>query len=358
MGNAFSSSNLDKTFEAVTHHEIKAWRCMRSGYGLKPKLRLDNTDDRTFFMTNGMVTLQGIFDGHGGSRCSDYLNQFFPGFLIEAITPVLSSEIAEHLIHDALRPVITQAFLDFNIKIHASHVTGGSTATIVIFTKHFGTVCYVGDSPFLVKTQDGQILAKMTIDHSPDNLDEVARVLRLGGRIGSAITGSDMKYVFDDKNAQCIASTRSFGHSPDNCGHDAIISAVPDFVTFEIPVGKIIMSFLFTDFVTEMIVNVPEPAIRNARDFADVIPQIPSDIDPKAIEISLPTFVDNIVESFRFEGTYCGDNACVNYVIIPPCEVAPSVSVRDVATACVVTERDAEEPAAKVRVIDTSASGV
>lgn len=315
MAQVFSPIHSDRAFEGFARYGASFFRYSRDGYGN------GKTDDRSFTLTGDNITIQGILDGHGGSACAVYLNDRLPDAMRDAIAAISSSGISEDQIHATLRPVLTKLFLDFNAVIRAEGVRGGSTATIVITTKSFGTVCFVGDSPFVIKTEDGHILAQMTYHHSPDNAAEVARVVAAGGKIQPGPMSPDANYVFDEF-ATCLGVSRAFGHDRGGRGADAVICAVPDFETFAIPEGTTIVSVLCTDFVTEEIADTigsdgrPTKAIRNQRDFVtEVVPEI-SAIDIKTIETSLPAYVDRIVDQFCIGGHYCGDNACVNVAIL------------------------------------------
>jgi len=319
MQNVFSPDHSDKSFETAYKDGVMNYRYYRDGYGN------GKTDDRSFVLTLGEITIQGMLDGHSGSKCVDYIYEHFPGVLINAIMPILKSEMSEDEMHKSLRPVITQAFIDFNIRIHTDKISGGSTATIIIITKSFGTVCFIGDSPYLIMTENKEILAQMTTDHSPDNPSEVERVTKAGGRIGATFNGPDTRGVFHGPLIQGLAMSRGFGHLLPS-GEQSSVIAEPDYNTFEIPKGQKIILCSCTDFVTEKIVNVldlygrPVKKIRNQRNFVD-------EVCPELLKINLDTietvgtfirsFVDTIVDGFCFNGRYCGDNACISVTVIP-----------------------------------------
>lgn len=331
MQNIFSPDHSDKSFQTAYKDDVMNYRYSRDGYGN------GKTDDRSFVLTLGKITIQGMFDGHSGSKCVDYIYEHFPGILTNTIMPILRSEMSEDEMHKSLRPAITQAFIDFNIRIHTNKISGGSTATIIIITKSLGTVCFIGDSPYLIMTENKQILTQMTTDHSPDNPSEVERVTKSGGRIGATFNGPDTLGVFHGPFIQGLAMTRGFGHLL-HSGEKSSVIADPDFNTFEIPEGQRIIVCSCTDFVTEKIVNLldlygrPVKKIRNQRNFVDEVCQELLTLNLDTVETTglfIRSFVDNIVESFCFNGRYSGDNACITITIIPAREMTIKTFVKD-----------------------------
>eukprot|EP00406_Dinophysis_acuminata_P065989 CAMPEP_0179281466 /NCGR_PEP_ID=MMETSP0797-20121207/37166_1 /TAXON_ID=47934 /ORGANISM="Dinophysis acuminata, Strain DAEP01" /LENGTH=427 /DNA_ID=CAMNT_0020990171 /DNA_START=101 /DNA_END=1384 /DNA_ORIENTATION=+ len=130
----------------------------------------------------------GVFDGHGGDKCSAY------------VSPKLREELETHgcpkddaAIKDLILRV-DQAYLD-------TEQPSGSTATMCIVQKsassdkHKLTVINAGDSRILLGRRDGTIVdgggtdQGLTRDHKPSDPDERERIYRCGGTVEEAAGG-------------------------------------------------------------------------------------------------------------------------------------------------------------------------
>jgi len=314
MQNIVSPNRVDKLFDTNYNEEVLSYSYSRNGCGK------NNTHDRSSSMTKSGITINSIFDGHGqlGYICADYLNNHLPDILMTKITPIIKSGMIENQIISTLQQVITKTFQDFNMNIRDKSIPGGSTATVVIITKKFGMVCFIGDSPFFIKTQSGKILAQTTTNHSYNNESERRRVELAGGAFMSTSSGYDCIGVWDGPLNQGVLPSRAFGHFL----LSGVVSSIipdPEFITFEIPDGEIVMSFLFTDFVTEEIGSQMDQygyscyVIRNQRNFVeDICPMFlnlyPNDISNflRLFSVGLP--LKGGLERWRTSKTICPPN--------------------------------------------------
>ena len=128
------------------------------------------------------ISFFGIYDGHGGEGCSEYLkdnlhklicnnNEFFPDNVLEAIK--LGFQKAEN---DFIN---NYALNDKKEIIDRS----GSCAVIVLMVDKKIYVANVGDSRCLVSMENGKKYIEATKDHKPNYPNEVKRIQKYGGNI-------------------------------------------------------------------------------------------------------------------------------------------------------------------------------
>lgn len=125
----------------------------------------------------------GVFDGHGGGACSE--------FVAERLTAELEKNGCPK--DDA---AVKKIFLDTDKEFLDSDKPSGSTATMCIVRKpakagdkHLLHVVNAGDSRVLLGRRDGTIVdgggtdEGLTKDHKPDDPSERERIERCGGRV-------------------------------------------------------------------------------------------------------------------------------------------------------------------------------
>lgn len=172
----------------------------------------------------------GVFDGHGGSACSEFIAERYLRELEENGPP--SDKAMSSL---ALK--FDQEFLD-------SEQTSGSTGTFVVVTvpekpggKYKLRVGNVGDSRILLAHEDGTIYQgpgtdfALTTDHKPDLKSEEERIYRCGGNVQTAHAG--VSRVNGD-----LAVSRAFGDRQHKMTggpnqEDRPVCAVPELLTLE-----------------------------------------------------------------------------------------------------------------------------
>jgi len=165
----------------------------------------------------------GIFDGHGGSRASNYLAQN------------LSALIAEQKGSDACLNISNALVaVEKNIKAEAFH--DGSTAVVVNVvsnSKNKSTLCHfinTGDSRAVlghIAPARQYTVSFFTKDHVPSRDDERKRVLQAGGYISSD------EYVYANAYSHGLAMTRSIGDRGEDPEKKVII-ATPECTTCDI----------------------------------------------------------------------------------------------------------------------------
>ena len=128
------------------------------------------------------ISFFGIYDGHGGEGCSEYLrdnlhklicinNEFFPDNIPEAIK--LGFQKAENDFINNYSLNEKKEIID----------RSGSCAVIILIVDKKIYVANVGDSRCLVSMENGKKLLEVTKDHKPNSPNEIKRIKRYGGNI-------------------------------------------------------------------------------------------------------------------------------------------------------------------------------
>jgi len=121
----------------------------------------------------------GVYDGHGGARCSKYLETA----MVKAV-----GELEDPTNEGALKKVCMAVDAEFLKR--EDEREDGSTAVFCVVTPQEGKKVYnitaanIGDSRALLIRADGKIEA-MTEDHKPNNAEEMERITRAGGSVSS-----------------------------------------------------------------------------------------------------------------------------------------------------------------------------
>jgi len=170
----------------------------------------------------------GVFDGHGGDQCSNFIEKRVVKELEEVGPPADDAAMKELMLR------LDREFL-------ATGQPSGSTGTFALVTPNAGEKGYqlrvgnIGDSRVVLGHIDGSIFEGpgtdfgLTTDHKPDHPDEIARIERTGGHIedvqGVARVNGD------------LAVSRAFGDAPHKQTggpkqEDHPVSAEPEMATF------------------------------------------------------------------------------------------------------------------------------
>ncbi|XP_060560245.1 TGF-beta-activated kinase 1 and MAP3K7-binding protein 1-like [Ruditapes philippinarum] len=173
-------------------------------------------EDKNFHFSQDGVCLYGVFDGHDGSRASNFAAQRMPAELLlgqlsgkttdEEIKEVLYQAFVEveksffESIDEQLVARTTlqlqlpegisyheacQQYPDIISKLHAldKEISGGTTGTVVLIYNNKLYVANVGDTrALLVQTDAGGIMSvrQLTVDHTIDSEQEQVRLRTLG----------------------------------------------------------------------------------------------------------------------------------------------------------------------------------
>ena len=128
------------------------------------------------------VSFFGIYDGHGGEGCSEYLrdhlhklicedNEYFPGNVIEAIKLGFKKAENNFMNNHALNE--KKEIVD----------RSGSCAVVVIMVDKKIYIANVGDSRCILSMDNGKKFIEVTKDHKPNSPNEMKRIKKYGGNI-------------------------------------------------------------------------------------------------------------------------------------------------------------------------------
>jgi len=165
------------------------------------------------------LSMFGVYDGHRGSRCSKYLEDYLPTVVGELDNPCGEKEL-------------TKAMVEFDSKFlsHEDMRQDGSTCVFALCQPLGGaegcrkgykvTVCNVGDSRAILIRSNGRMIP-LTADHKPENAAERRRIRLAGG------------YVKQNRVDGQLALSRAFGdwsykNNPSLSYQQQKVTAIPD----------------------------------------------------------------------------------------------------------------------------------
>jgi len=128
------------------------------------------------------ISFFGIYDGHGGEGCSEYLrdnlhklicnnNEYFPDNIPEAIKLGFQKAEKDFINNYALND--KKEIID----------RSGSCAVIILIIDKKAYIANVGDSRCLLSMENGKKFIEVTKDHKPNSPNEVKRIKKYGGNI-------------------------------------------------------------------------------------------------------------------------------------------------------------------------------
>mmetsp|Transcript_6807 Transcript_6807/g.12299 ORF Transcript_6807/g.12299 Transcript_6807/m.12299 type:complete len:260 (-) Transcript_6807:1138-1917(-) len=122
----------------------------------------------------------GVYDGHGGSGCADFLRDNLHHFVIKEETFPWNPK-------EALRRGFASAERAFTESVssidHNVSDRSGSCAVVLLIV---GDMCYcanVGDSRAVLSSDQGTRVFPLTKDHKPNEENEARRILTAGGKV-------------------------------------------------------------------------------------------------------------------------------------------------------------------------------
>ena len=196
------------------------------------------------------ISYFGVFDGHAGYKCADYLkdnllkkisnNIFFPTDIKNAIKFGFQSVEKEFLENYAIK----------NKKVIER---SGSCALILLSINDKVYVANVGDSRCILSCKNGKILKDVTRDHKPNYPYEKERILKYNGNIYQSetpleidIDDEEENSLFKDKvilgpfrvNPGRLSVSRTIGDieakNPEYGGNPNVIISEPDIFIYDL----------------------------------------------------------------------------------------------------------------------------
>lgn len=141
------------------------------------------------FIANGKtisphISYFGIFDGHGGEACSNFLKDKLDSFLFNSnLFPASPIQAIKEAFMVAENTFMSKA-IDRNIILDRS----GSCACVILIINDMLYAINLGDSRALLSSDSGQTLRQITRDHKPDDPIEKNRIENAGAVVYYANT--------------------------------------------------------------------------------------------------------------------------------------------------------------------------
>ena len=144
---------------------------------------------------NPNISYFGIYDGHGGYKCSDFLKEKFDTFLFnsnyfpsnppKALNEacIKSEQVFESMVIDAQKKLLVDK--------------SGSCALSALFINNMCYIAFLGDSRGLYSYDGGNQLFQISKDHKPNDQTEKIRIEKYGGNIYK-----DVRLKIDGKRIQ------------------------------------------------------------------------------------------------------------------------------------------------------------
>ena len=168
-------------------------------------LNLNKTSDKL-----NPINLFGIYDGHGGSKVSEYLSKNIPTYYCHPQMKTPFNKEYHVNLFDEIQKKLLEKKIGYSM---------GSTCLLNIMYKykdeHHMNIVNIGDSRLTIVYKNGSS-KQITVDHKPDNDDEIQRIQKMGGEI---YLDSENVYRIGD-----LSLSRAFGDG-DNAPY---ISQKPD----------------------------------------------------------------------------------------------------------------------------------
>lgn len=123
------------------------------------------------------LNLFGIYDGHGGTKVSEYLEEHIPTFYCQKhLTPPFSKEY-HYKIFEQIQKNLLESKIGYSM---------GSTCLLNIMYKYNNeihmNIVNLGDSRLTIVYKNGKS-NQITTDHKPDEENEMERIEQMGGEV-------------------------------------------------------------------------------------------------------------------------------------------------------------------------------
>jgi protein phosphatase 2C family protein 2/3 len=195
---------------------------------LKPENRANETWPHCSFF--------GVYDGHGGSKCADFLRDNLHSFVIANSNFPFNA-------NEAILAGFRQAEAQFMATARGSDGIdrSGSCALVVLIVGDLCFVANLGDSRGLLSGQGGKKLYLLSKDHKPEEELEKKRILESGGKVyqscseaGDGTLNTGPFRVFPGR----LSVSRTFGDFyaklPELGGNPGTIISIPEVKAFKI----------------------------------------------------------------------------------------------------------------------------
>jgi len=227
---------LQEACSDVRPSEIQLLKGMDVGVETRMGGRASNEDRIVANDLYDLGFLAGVFDGHGGTRCVDYVSQRFPVVLHNCYTsmaaqqPLASLNAAQEaeLISRAMRRAFTATDQEYMQLAREANARDGSTGLAVLIAHGFeadqSTKPSVAGQPggvaklFVANCGDCRAILlrnrkalRLSEDHKPERPDEMSRIQEAGGIVIKQPCGTHRVGRSKGDNRMFLSTSRSFG---------------------------------------------------------------------------------------------------------------------------------------------------
>ena len=122
----------------------------------------------------------GVFDGHGGENCSEYLKNNFLDILIENKNFPYDIKLS---LKETFEKIEEEIYNKNKGKALNEIDTSGSCALVSIITENKIYIANIGDSRAIMSINNGTKVRQLTVDHKPNNVKEYERITKNGGKV-------------------------------------------------------------------------------------------------------------------------------------------------------------------------------
>ena len=139
-------------------------------------LKTFNSNEKEY---QALISYFGLFSGHGGDKCSQYLKENLDGILFN------QTKFPNNVIESIKETFITAENKFKSIAIQNGKLVdkSGSSALIALIINYILYIINLGDSRGLYSRNDGNEFYQITRDHKPNDSKEKARIEKAGGQV-------------------------------------------------------------------------------------------------------------------------------------------------------------------------------
>ena len=136
------------------------------------------------------VSMLGVFDGHGGTECGQFMQDELPGIITSLIKNATHRNSCTMSLGEALHSAFIRADEDY---LSGTSNSAGTTATVLLFEpggldrsgkwRGPGTVCIASTGDTRAVLCRGSVAIPLTIDHKATSPESIASVALAGGYV-------------------------------------------------------------------------------------------------------------------------------------------------------------------------------
>jgi len=191
---------------------------------------------KTIHRTWPKMSYFGIFDGHGGETCSEYLKNNYLNFLVE--NKNFPFDIKTALVETFEK--LEDEFYNQNKNKPKEEIdNSGSCGLVAILTENKIYIANIGDSRAIMSLNNGSKVKQLSIDHKPNNIKEFERIIKNGGKVyidddykedeNGKIDESQINFITNKSDLEKYSKKKEviFRHSPSDL---AVMRTIGDLV--------------------------------------------------------------------------------------------------------------------------------